>query len=76
MNHIATTPAAFEAIAAFSGAPLGAVPYPESLLPAALVKGHEIMISFEQFLKDNPDMADKPYEPDGVDASDKLVNRR
>jgi hypothetical protein len=31
-------------------------------LPAALVKGHEIMISFEQFLKDNPDMADKPYE--------------
>jgi hypothetical protein len=31
-------------------------------LPAALEKGLEIMISFEQFLKDNPDMADKPYE--------------
>ena len=29
--------------------------------PPPGLKGHEIMISFEQFLNDNPDMADKPY---------------
>jgi Rap1a immunity proteins len=25
------------------------------------LKGHEIMIAFEQFLNDNPDMGEKPY---------------
>jgi hypothetical protein len=61
MTRIAITPAAFEAIAAFSGTPSWRGSLQENLLPAALVKGHEIMISFEQFLNDHPDMADKPY---------------
>src|SRR5271165_1391283 len=29
--------------------------------PPPSLKGHQIMISFEQFLNDNSDMADKPY---------------
>ena len=33
----------------------------EIYCPPPGLKGREIMISFEQFLKDNPDMADKPY---------------
>ena len=29
--------------------------------PPPDLKGHEVMIAFEQFLGDNPDMAEKPY---------------
>ena len=32
-----------------------------NLLPAPGLKGHEIMIAFEQFLNDNPGISDKPY---------------
>jgi len=33
----------------------------EIYCPPPGLKGHENMLSFEQFLNDNPDMADKPY---------------
>ncbi len=33
----------------------------EIYCPPRGLKGHEIMISFEQFLNDNPDMAERPY---------------
>ena len=49
--------------AAFSGGLSwrGSLAGKEIYCPPPGLKGHEIMISFEQFLKDNPDMADKPY---------------
>ena len=57
--------------AAFSGGLSwrGSLAGKEIYCPPPGVKGHEIMISFEQFLNDNPDMADKPYgRRNGVDA--------
>ena len=49
--------------AAFSGGLSwrGSLAGKEIYCPPPGLKGREIMISFEQFLKDNPDMADKPY---------------
>jgi len=49
--------------AAFSGGLSwrGSLAGKEIYCPPPGLKGHEIMISFEQFLNDNPDMADKPY---------------
>ena len=29
--------------------------------PPPGLKGHEIMVAFERFLEDNPDMAERPY---------------
>ena len=49
--------------AAFSGGLSwrGSLAGKEIYCPPPGLKGHEIMLSFEQFLNDNPDMADKPY---------------
>ena len=49
--------------AAFSGglSGRGSLAGKEIYCPPPGLKGHEIMISFEQFLNNNPDMADKPY---------------
>jgi hypothetical protein len=33
----------------------------EIYCPPPGAEGHQIMSAFEQFLKDNPDMADRPY---------------
>ena len=33
----------------------------EVYCPPPGLKGHEIMSAFEQFLQDNPDMAERPY---------------
>ncbi len=49
--------------AAFSGGLSwhGSLAGKEIYCPPPGLKGHEIMISFEQFLNNNPDMAEKPY---------------
>ena len=49
--------------AAFSGGLSwrGSLAGKEIYCPPPGLKGHQIMISFEEFLNDNPDMADKPY---------------
>ena len=33
----------------------------EVYCPPPGLKGHEIMVAFERFLEDNPDMAERPY---------------
>jgi len=39
----------------------GSLARKEVYCPPPGLKGHEIMVAFERFLEDNPDMAERPY---------------